>query len=371
MKNKNVVALSATAFFLSYFSRLAWSILSPFSSLKPTIQDDGIIFALFFVGYILVQIPAGILSDTVDYREIIFFSLLGIFASSLASGLAENMLQEFISSFVMGFSAGWIYPVTVKMISNFFKGKELAIAMGYYSLAWPLSLVLAGDLLPFVGVYLGWRWGYFLISAASAITAAYSLRIPRAIPRKSHGFTVIKNRNVMMLSLGGFLFFLSYWSIALYLYKYLLGVLENPYLSGVIYSLTALPGIISTVISGKIINALGVRKVLALLVSFYGVLIILIPLTYVALTLGIIASLMGLIRFIITPANSTAIAQIGKEKSGSVSGFVNFFWQSSGIFSSSLSALVISSIGFRYLWVIMGFVTVSSALFYALIKVQE
>jgi predicted MFS family arabinose efflux permease len=80
---------------------------------------------------------------------------------------------------------------------------------------------------------------------------------------------------------------------------------------------------------------------------------------------------MGLIRFIITPANSTAIAQIGKEKSGSVSGFVNFFWQSSGIFSSYLSALVISSIGFRYLWVIMGLVTISSALFYALIKVQE
>jgi MFS family permease len=371
MKNKDIVALSAVAFFLSYFSRLAWSILSPFSSLKPTIEDDGIIFTLFFVGYVLVQIPSGILSDKIDTRKIIFASLLGIFISSLISGLAVNILQEFIASLIMGLSAGWIYPVTIKIISNFFKGRELAIAMGYYSLAWPLSLVIAGDLLPFVGISIGWRWGYFIISIISIITALYSLRIPYINIQKSSSFTIIRDKNVIMLSIGGFLFFLSYWSIALFLYKYLLDVLYNPYISGVIYSLTALPGIFSTIISGRIINTLGVRKVFILFIATYGILTISISFTYFAIFLGIIASLMGLIRFVITPANSTAVAQIGKEHSGSVTGFANFFWQSSGILSSSLSALIISSISFRYLWIFMGIITLISVFFYSLIKVTQ
>lgn len=371
MKNKDIVAFSSIAFFLSYFSRLAWSILSPFSSLKPTIEDDGIIFTLFFIGYVSVQIPAGILSDKIDTRKIIFASLAGIFISSLISGLGVNILQEFIASFIMGLSAGWIYPVTIKMISNFFRGRELAIAMGYYSLAWPFSLVLAGDALPFVGTSIGWRWGYFIISIISISLAFYSFKIPYVTSHKSSNFTIIKDKSVIMIAIGGFLFFLSYWSIALFLYKYLLETVYNPYISGVIYSLTALPGIFSTIVSGKIINLLGVRKVFILFISLYGILTISISFVYFAIFLGIIASFMGLIRFVITPANSTAVAQIGKENSGSVTGFANFFWQSSGILSSFLSAVIISSLGFKFLWIFMGLITLLSVIFYSLIRVTQ
>ncbi|MEM0092044.1 MAG: hypothetical protein QXG62_05530 [Saccharolobus sp.] len=60
-------------FFLSYLSRVVWSIIAPFSPLKTTTLEYSIIFAL---GYIIVQIPAGILSDYVSAKNLLFLSLI-------------------------------------------------------------------------------------------------------------------------------------------------------------------------------------------------------------------------------------------------------------------------------------------------------
>lgn len=69
MRKFFIIFLTSVSFFLSYFSRIAWSIVSVYSSLKPTAVEDGIIFSLFFLGYIIVQIPAGIISDQKAYNS--------------------------------------------------------------------------------------------------------------------------------------------------------------------------------------------------------------------------------------------------------------------------------------------------------------
>jgi MFS family permease len=65
MKKVFIIFLTSASFFMSYFSRIAWSIVSVYSNWKLTEIEDSIIFSLFFIGYILVQLPAGFLSDKV------------------------------------------------------------------------------------------------------------------------------------------------------------------------------------------------------------------------------------------------------------------------------------------------------------------
>ncbi|WP_243675576.1 MFS transporter [Vulcanisaeta distributa] len=171
-----VVGVASASFFMSYFSRLAWGIVSAYSSLRPTVVEDGIVFSLFFIGYVVVQVPAGIISDRVSPKYVITISLIGLAVSSFVSGIANTMWVEYVASLFMGLSAGWIYPATVKLLTINFTGPELPVAMGYYSIAWPLSIVLAGATLPEVCTVLGWRWSYYIIALTSIIIA--SLYVP-------------------------------------------------------------------------------------------------------------------------------------------------------------------------------------------------
>ncbi len=373
LKKSLVIFITSSSFFLSYFSRLAWSIVSTYSSLRPTTMEDSVIYSLFFLGYVLVQIPAGFVSDKVKPSSIAFISLIGLSASSFVSAVSNSIFIEYISSFFMGISAGWIYPITIKILSIAFKNKnEQAVAIGYYSLAWPLSIVLAGIILPRISIEFGWRYSYYMISILSLIYSFSYLIYLKDIQNKGTKvkFIIVKDRNVIIISLAGFLFFLSYWSITLYAYKYFISLGISSYTSGYLYSLLALAGLPATIIAGYVIRKIGVKISLVLFEFLYGVLTMLLSIFFRPDLLAFIATLMGFVRFVITPANSTAVSFVGKEKAGSVSGFANFFWQSSGIFSPIISQYIILNLSYKDLWIFSGLIIIiSSILYYVFLKI--
>ncbi|BAB67573.1 MFS transporter [Sulfurisphaera tokodaii] len=370
LKKIFIVFISSLSFFLSYFSRIAWSIVSVYSSLKPTVIEDGIIFSLFFIGYIIVQIPAGILSDYVSPKIIALLSLVGLALSSFISGIASNIQEEYFGSILMGLSAGWIYPVTIKILSLSFSKQELPVAIGYYSLAWPLSIVLAGLILPWISINFGWRSSYYIISFVSLITAFMFIFIRSRKGEQSKREIIVKDKNVIIISLAGFLFFLAYWIITLYAYKYFLFIGLNDYLAGIAYSLLALAGIPSTIIAGYIIRSLGVKITLSLFELFYGTLTFSLSFLTLPIYIMTISSIMGFVRFVITPANSTAVSLIGGNKAGSVTGFANFFWQSSGIIAPIVASFIILSMGYFSLWIISGLIImISSLIYFSLLKI--
>ncbi len=368
-----VIFVTSLSFFLSYFSRITWSIVSVYSSLKPTELQDGIIFSLFFIGYVVVQIPSGLIANS--YPKVTsLVSLLGLSFSSFLSGYANSINLEYFASILMGLFAGWIYPTTIRILSCKFSGRDLPIAIGYYSLAWPLSIVLSGVILPYLSLHFSWRFPYYLISVISLLASLSYLPMhikSSKIERKSL-FTVAKNKSVLIVSFSGFLFFLSYWVITLYAYKYFLILGMNAYLAGFAYSMLALTGIPSTIISGYIIRKIGIKNSLTLFEGIYGFLTLNLSYYLSLIQIFIVASIMGFVRFIITPANSSAVSTIDRKNAGSVSGFANFFWQSSGILAPLIASMIITSIGFNLLWLISGFVIILSSIIYLfLLKIKE
>ncbi|ACP55076.1 MFS transporter [Saccharolobus islandicus] len=372
MKGKRVIFLSASSFFLSYFSRVTWSIVAPLSTLKTTTTEDSIIFALFFLGYILIQIPSGTLADRISANRLLFLSLLGVAVTSFVSATFPLITVEYLASFLMGFSAGWIYPITVKLLSTSFDDKDLPIAMSIYSMAWPLSIVASGIVIPFLALTFSWEFSFYFISVFSIILGILalvflpSLKLSKSIIKFKD---VIRDKNSIYISIGGFLFYLTYWVLVLYLYKYLLGVVRNEYVAGIIYSLTALTGIFSTILAGYIIKSLGVKRTFLLFISLYSFSLLIFSFTKNVMVIGIDALALGFFRFIITPTSSTAVAVIGgKERSGSVTGFANFFWQSSGIVGSIIAPLLINLFTYTYLWTFVSVLSFLSLIFYYKLK---
>lgn len=371
MKYWYIIFLSSAAFFLSYFSRITWSIVSAYSSLKPTIPEDSLIFSLFFLGYVIVQLPSGILSDMLSPRIITVLSLTSLSLSLFLSGIANNIRIEYVASLLMGLSAGWIYPATIKILSITYNGKDLAVAIGYYSLAWPLSITLSGLILPYISINLGWRSSYFLLTILGISIAIGFLILHTSSEReRKKQQLLLLNINVAIVSIAGFLFFSSYWIITLYSYKYFLSVIHNPYIAGVAYSLLAAAGIPSTIVSGYIINKLGVKNTLFLFEILYGIMVIIMAFSLIPALILLTATIMGFIRFVITPANSTAVSVIGKEKAGAVTGTANLFWQSSGIVAPLIASYLITNFSYFILWIFSSILIIISSLIYLGLKIK-
>jgi len=337
---------------------------------KPNVQEEALAFAIFFVGYVSVQIPAGLLSDKYSGGTIIFLSLLGLSIASILSAYSKSITQEYLASIFMGISAGWIYPASINIMNQYYK-EETPIYIGYYSISWPLAIIVSGSILPTVSSTVGWQWGYYG-SALLSITIAF-MALPlrtKGKPRKIE-FKVLKERNVILLSLGGLIFFLTYWSITLYAFKYFISIGINPVWAGLIFSTMAISGLFSSPLSGFIVNRMGLKRSIVLSITFYGILVLIFSLVMNPITLIIVSLLMGFFRFLITPSNSNLIIVIGKDRSASVSGISNMFWQSSGIIGPVLSSMIIFLFGFRSLWVIFSFITFVAAYVYRSISITE
>jgi MFS family permease len=367
MKKVIPIFVASSSFFFSYYSRLSWSILSIYMPFHPTVTQEGIAFALFFVGYALVQIPAGFLADRYSGGKIITYSLLGLALATFLSGIAKGIFQEYETSIFMGLTAGWIYPASINIMKTHY-GDNLSKSIGYYSIAWPLAIILSGVTLPFIAIKIGWEWGYYLSSIGSIIIAVISFRIPTNRSKRVMNFNLLRNRNLLLLAIGGFFFFLSYWSITLYAYKYFLFIGINPSLSGLIFSSMALGGIPATLLSGYVSNKTGVKKMILFSLIIYGISVATFSIVLSAILLLLISLIMGFFRFLITPGNSNMAAIIGKEDAASASGISNLFWQSSGIAGPILSAFLITELGYRYMWISMFLIILIGTVFYLFIN---
>ncbi|KAA8922721.1 MFS transporter [Thermoplasma sp.] len=355
--------VASASFFLSYYVRLSWTILSVYMPFRPTVAQEGLAFALFFVGYVIVQIPSGFISDRFSGGIVISLSLIGLAASAVMSAMSPNVFWEYISSLIMGLTAGWVYPATINVMNHYYRDKR-SVYVGYYSIAWPLAIVLSGLVLPDIAIRVGWQWGYYSSAIASIIVAILAFRLKTENTGYHMDLSLIRNRNVLLLSFGGLLFFISYWSLTLYAYKYFLYIGINSVVAGFVFSSMAISGLFSTSFSGYVISRIGTKNAVLVSLVAYGFIILAFSFIRNAALLIAISLVMGFFRFIITPGNSGLSIEIGENRAGSVSGIANMFWQSSGIIGPIVSSSLIIDLGFRNLWIALALIVFLSTFVY-------
>jgi len=374
IRNRNLVLfLCSASFFIGYFSRLSWGVLSAYSTLNPTISDDGVIFSLFFLGYTITQIPSGFLADRIPPKTIIASALIGLATATWLSGAAWTIAVEIVASFATGVTAGCVYSPSVKILASIFHRDELSIAIGYYSLAFPLAILLTGLALPPLASSMGWRFPYYALAVASlllGILMVYSTNLKTT--QEKLDFLVFKDRNVILLAAAGFVFFFAYWLLTLYSYSYLLTLELSKIEAGVVYSMLAVAGLPSTMVSGHIMRRIGAKRTLSISVVIYAFLLLLFSLSRNIWSLIIVACVMGFFRFIITPSSTTVSALVGAKrggKTGSVNGITNFFSQASGTVGPLTASFLIQNLGYQAVWFTAFGLSVLASVLYSRVKV--
>lgn len=122
----------------------------------------GLASGIFFVGYLILQIPGGYLATKWSAKKLVTVLLLiwGVFA--IMTGLVQNELELLLVRFFLGVAEGGVWPATLMILSQWFPKSERTRANGFWMLNLPLSAAVMSAISGWILGHLGWR-GLFVV----------------------------------------------------------------------------------------------------------------------------------------------------------------------------------------------------------------
>jgi sugar phosphate permease len=138
--------------------------------MDPTQQGSA--FGVFFVGYMLLQIPGGYLAERWSAKRFVSILLVVWGACAVLCGLVRTETEFLAGRFLLGVAEGGVWPATLVLLSHWFPRAERARANAYWMLCLPAAVVISS---PISGWILG-RWGWrFMIMSEGALPFVWLL----------------------------------------------------------------------------------------------------------------------------------------------------------------------------------------------------
>ncbi|MCB2226752.1 MAG: MFS transporter [Desulfarculaceae bacterium] len=168
-----VFAVLAAAYLLVYFHRTCPAVVASdlMRDLEAGATAVGLLGAAYFYPYAIMQIPAGLLSDSWGPRKTItvFFVLAGI--GSIWLGLAGSIGPAIAARTLVGLGVAMVFVPTMKVLTHWFKRSEFAGMMGILMALGGVGAYSAAQPLAWLSVALGWRGSFILIGAVTLALA--------------------------------------------------------------------------------------------------------------------------------------------------------------------------------------------------------
>jgi MFS family permease len=152
--------------FIVYLSILAFTLvfqsippILPFilSELHLTYAQSGLLMSLFALPGIFVSIWGGFLADRYGMRSLATGCFLLMIGGTLLVGLGTNLQILGPGRIIAGIGAFTLSVFLPKLLSQWFKEKELGLAMGIFNTGVPLGSVVCFGLFGKMGSLWGWR----------------------------------------------------------------------------------------------------------------------------------------------------------------------------------------------------------------------
>lgn len=177
----------ALPYVLVYFHRVAPAVVA--GAIRSEFQLDGktlgLLASLYFAIYALLQIPAGILADSLGPRRTIAAgsALAGI--GSLLFGLAPTLELAFLGRTLVGAGVSFIFVPILKLHACWFEPRTAGTLSGLTLLLGNTGALLASSPLAWMSDLSGWRTPFLFTGALGILAAIISLWVVRDTPAQA------------------------------------------------------------------------------------------------------------------------------------------------------------------------------------------
>lgn len=192
----------ASAYVLSFFQRFAPAGIAQdlAVSFQTSAASLGVLAATYFYVYTLLQIPTGILVDTLGPRRIL---LLGGIIGGLGSflfGFAPTLEWALVGRTLVGLGVSVTFIAMLKLVAVWFEENRFATLVGVCMLIGNLGSVLAGAPLSALAQATGWRGVFIAVGAISLLFSLLCWLIVRDRPDRASGAPAPKFDRTVVLS---------------------------------------------------------------------------------------------------------------------------------------------------------------------------
>lgn len=145
----------------------------------------GSIMSFYYIGYVVMQLPAGIILDRVGVRMPVLLSILMCSLGVLLFAVASSPLVLTIARFLMGFGSAFAFLTNVKVASLWFEPKHMPLFVGLTLAAGTLGAKVAGSPLVYLLSVLGWKSALQLLAFSGGLLALGSWFVIKDVKSES------------------------------------------------------------------------------------------------------------------------------------------------------------------------------------------
>jgi predicted MFS family arabinose efflux permease len=132
-------------------------------------HQAGVLMSLFALPGILVSLPAGMLADRYGVKRVGIASLLFTIAGTIMVAIGQTFISLTAGRVIAGTGAISLIVIAPQGIVQWFRNRELGVAMGIYNTALPVGVIVSLNALPPLASQWGWRSGTWAAAALTAI----------------------------------------------------------------------------------------------------------------------------------------------------------------------------------------------------------
>jgi sugar phosphate permease len=138
--------------------------------------------AMYFYAYLIMQVPTGILADTLGSRITVAAGSLVAAIGTIIFALSHSILNLCVGRFLVGLGVSVVFVCILKIISQWFKESEFATMLGLAGLIGNMGSILAGAPLAFWVITFSLKSTFIFIGLLSLLMAIICFLLIRNKP---------------------------------------------------------------------------------------------------------------------------------------------------------------------------------------------
>ncbi|GAA4528709.1 MFS transporter [Amycolatopsis samaneae] len=159
-----VIPVAVVMYMLAYLDRTNVAVILPYigSDFPLSASAKGLASGIFFLGYLVLQIPAAVLAAKWSARKTVVLLMILWALAAVLCGLVRTETQLHLARLLLGLFEGGVWPAVLILLASWFPQAERARANALWMSCLPISAILMSPLSGFMLDHMSWRWVFVL-----------------------------------------------------------------------------------------------------------------------------------------------------------------------------------------------------------------